>query len=216
VPYYHIISISGNVLTYPGGTLEVYQLPDDFAPELYRISVETFSEPSEPDESGCSHPIFVEEVNLVALADLSPYTPSDYLVVVNEDDGSISIRRSDGASIPVALGNRDYQEFLVIDTDREYCPREYHPTVEERWAAIRSRRDMLLTACDWTQISDVPLTEEQTAAWREYRQALRDIPQTFATPEGVVWPTPPEMAATSKAPEWVGGSSVTGKPTEPD
>lgn len=202
--YYPIISVSGNVLTYPGGTLEVDMLPEGFAPELYRISVETVTELSEPDSFGEQQEIVTENVCLVALAVISPYTPSDYLVVVNEDDGSISIRRSDGASIPVALGNKDYQEFLVIDTDREYCPREYRPTINEKWAAIRSRRDMLLTACDWTQISDVPLTEEQTAAWREYRQALRDIPQTFATPEGVVWPTPPEMAATSKAPEWVG------------
>lgn len=189
--YYHIVSVSGNVLTYPGGTLEVDLLPDDFAPELYRISVETFSEPSEPDESGWSHPVITEEVNLVALADITTYTPSDYLVVVNEDDGSISIRRSDGASIPVALGNRDYQEFLVIDTDREYCPREYHPTVEERWAAIRSRRDMLLTACDWTQMSDVPLTNEQKTAWQTYRQALRDLPQTYTDPGAVVWPESP-------------------------
>lgn len=190
--YYPIISVSGNILTYPGGTLEVDLLPDDFAPELYRISVEIVTELSEPDEFGEQREIVTENVCLVALADITPYTPSDYLVVVDERYGS-SIRRSDGASIPVAIGNRDYQEFLIVDTELEYCPREYHPTVEERWAAIRSRRDMLLATCEWTQIPDVPLTEEQKEAWREYRQALRDLPQTFATPEGVVWPKPPAL-----------------------
>ena len=187
--YYPIISVSGNVLTYPGGTLEVDILPEGFAPELYRISVETVTELSEPDEFGERQESIVENVNLVALADITPYTPSDYLVVVNEDDGSISIQRSDGASIPVALGNRDYQEFLIVDTELEYCPREYHPTVEEKWAEVRSRRDALLAACDWTQMPDVPMAEEQKEAWREYRQALRDIPQTFATPDEVVWPS---------------------------
>jgi hypothetical protein len=194
MPYYHIISISGNVLTYPGGTLEVDELPADFAPELYRVLVETFTEPSEPDEAGETQPIITEEVGLVALADITPYTPSDYLVVVDERYGS-SIRRSDGASIPVAPGNRDYQEFLVVDTELEYCPREYHPTEEEKWADIRSRRNVLLTACDWTQVADAPLTEEQKTAWRNYRQALRDIPQAFATPEDVVWPDSPMRAA---------------------
>lgn len=194
MPYYHIISISGNVLTYPGGTLTVDQLPEGFTPELYRISVETVTELSEPDEFGEPQENTVENVNLVALADITPYTPSDYLVVVDERYGS-SIRRSDGASIPVASGNRDYQEFLVVDTELEYCPREYHPTEEEKWADIRSRRNALLTACDWTQVADAPLTEEQKTAWRNYRQALRDIPQAFATPEDVVWPDSPMRAA---------------------
>lgn len=189
--YYPIISVSGNVLTYPGGTLEVDLLPDDFAPELYRISVETVTELSEPDSFGEQQEIVTENVCLVALADITIYTPSDYLVVVNEDDGSISIRRSDGASIPVALGNRDYQEFLIVDTELEYCPREYHPTVEEKWAEVRSRRDTLLAACDWTQMSDVSLTEEQKTAWQTYRQALRDIPQAHSSPNDISWPIPP-------------------------
>lgn len=188
--YYPIISVSGNVMTYPGGTLEVDELPADFAPEIYRISVETFTEPSEPDEAGETQPIITEEVNLVALADITPYTLSDYLVVVDERSGS-SIQRSDGVSIPFASGNRDYQEFLIVDTELEYCPREYHPTKEEKWADIWSRRNALLTACDWTQVADAPLTEEQKTAWRNYRQALRDIPQAFATPEDVVWPDSP-------------------------
>ena len=58
-----------------------------------------------------------------------------------------------------------------------------------QWEAIRVVRNRLLADCDWTQMPDVPLTEEQKEAWREYRQALRDIPQTFATPDEVVWPS---------------------------
>ena len=58
-----------------------------------------------------------------------------------------------------------------------------------QWDAIRIVRNRLLAECDWTQIPDAPLTEEQKEAWREYRQALRDIPQTFATPDEVVWPS---------------------------
>lgn len=50
---------------------------------------------------------------------------------------------------------------------------------------LRSRRDGLLFACDWTQLPDAPLTEAQRAQWRTYRQALRDVPETGN------WPEPP-------------------------
>jgi len=115
------------------------------------------------------------------------FTLGDYLVLV-EDGRETCIRRSDGACIPIAPGNRDYDEFVQIDTEAHLCPREHHPTEEEAWTAIRSRRDALLTACDWTQIPDAPLTEGGRAAWQTYRQALRDLPQDYATPDAVVWP----------------------------
>ncbi len=47
---------------------------------------------------------------------------------------------------------------------------------------IRSKRDQLLTASDWTQVSDSPLTQDQQSKWTEYRQYLRDIPQQEGFP----------------------------------
>lgn len=52
---------------------------------------------------------------------------------------------------------------------------------------LRSRRDRLLFACDWTQLPDAPLSAAQKAAWRSYRQALRDLPETGD------WPDPPDL-----------------------
>lgn len=56
-------------------------------------------------------------------------------------------------------------------------------------ADIRPQRDQLLAASDWTQLPDAPLTGEQQAAWRDYRQALRDLPDT-----GGEWPVPPDFS----------------------
>lgn len=56
--------------------------------------------------------------------------------------------------------------------------------------SIRNARTALLAACDWTQIPDVPLAPEQKQAWVEYRQQLRDFPDT-CDPLNPVWPTPP-------------------------
>jgi hypothetical protein len=62
------------------------------------------------------------------------------------------------------------------------------PTSKE----VRGRRDELLRACDWTQLSDTALTEEQATAWAAYRQALRDVPQQTGFPNSVTWPNKPE------------------------
>ena len=59
------------------------------------------------------------------------------------------------------------------------------------WKAVRAERDRLLAACDWTQVADAPLTASEKAAWADYRQTLRDVPQDFATPDDVVWPEAP-------------------------
>lgn len=59
------------------------------------------------------------------------------------------------------------------------------------WGAVRIERNCLLAQSDWTQLADAPLTQEQKTAWVAYRQALRDVPTSFSTPEEVVWPTAP-------------------------
>jgi Phage tail assembly chaperone protein len=56
------------------------------------------------------------------------------------------------------------------------------------WDIIRNTRDTLLTQSDWTQVSDF---KGNVTAWQTYRQELRDIPQTYSTPESVVFPTAP-------------------------
>ena len=57
---------------------------------------------------------------------------------------------------------------------------------------IRSERDALLAACDFTQLPDAPLSTEQRARWVAYRQDLRDIPLQAGFPNAVIWPTAPE------------------------
>ena len=59
------------------------------------------------------------------------------------------------------------------------------------WKEIREMRDKLLAETDWMMLSD---TGTVTAAWKNYRKALREIPQsqdsvkTFAD---ITWPTKP-------------------------
>ncbi|OBU32247.1 tail fiber assembly protein [Photobacterium kishitanii] len=63
----------------------------------------------------------------------------------------------------------------------------------ELLADIRYRRNVLMLGTDWTQMSDAPLTPEKKAEFTAYRQALRDIPQTYDNPDDIVWPTKPTI-----------------------
>jgi phage-related minor tail protein len=53
---------------------------------------------------------------------------------------------------------------------------------------LRLKRDYLISQTDWWASSDRTMTAEQTA----YRQALRDITDTYTSLDTVVWPTKPE------------------------
>ena len=53
---------------------------------------------------------------------------------------------------------------------------------------MRAIRDQLLVASDWTVLPDSPL---DVAAWVEYRQQLRDFPETWVPAPTVTFPTPP-------------------------
>jgi len=60
---------------------------------------------------------------------------------------------------------------------------------------LRLKRDALLTASDWTQVNDSPLTDAKKAEWATYRQALRDLPSQYSDNDNfddVVFPTQPD------------------------
>lgn len=57
---------------------------------------------------------------------------------------------------------------------------------------IRFLRNRLLMESDWTQLSDVPLTEEKKAEWTTYRQQLRDITSVIGFPMTIEFPQKPE------------------------
>jgi hypothetical protein len=58
-------------------------------------------------------------------------------------------------------------------------------------AEIRMQRDGKLSACDYTQLADVPMSDKLRQAWKTYRQQLRNFLDT-CDPANPVWPTPPE------------------------
>ena len=61
---------------------------------------------------------------------------------------------------------------------------------------VRSQRNGMLAATDWTQLGDAALGDHTAAEWATYRQALRDLPAVYSRVSEVVWPNdPPTQAA---------------------
>ena len=52
---------------------------------------------------------------------------------------------------------------------------------------LRAERNQKLFETDWMANSDVTMSDE----WKKYRQALRDITNTYKNQREVIWPTPP-------------------------
>jgi len=96
----------------------------------------------------------------------------------------------EGLNIPKNPANGHYAQFLqeLERGEAELVP--YVPPAPT-WEQIRSQRDILLKNSDWSVASDAT-PKPSKEAWLTYRQALRDIPQNFSTPEEVVFPTKPE------------------------
>ena len=65
---------------------------------------------------------------------------------------------------------------------------------DEFLAVLRAERSNILSACDWTQFADSPLSDTEKAAWATYRQALRDLPGNtgqITSVYEVSWPAEP-------------------------
>ena len=92
-------------------------------------------------------------------------------------------------SIPLDEANTDYQEYLEWVAEGNTAEASAGLT----WDDIRSKRDSILQATDWTMTTGATVDQAQ---WAAYRQVIRDIPQTYKdkTPDDVVWPTQPSTA----------------------
>ena len=61
---------------------------------------------------------------------------------------------------------------------------------EVDWPEVRAARDQALIDTDWRAVKDRTMSQ----IWKDYRQALRDLPQDHAEARDAAesWPTPPE------------------------
>lgn len=70
--------------------------------------------------------------------------------------------------------------------------KEFVENVDLLKSDIRAQRNALLLETDYLVNNDYPISDSDKKLIREYRQALRDIPQQRGFPKNVVWPEKPK------------------------
>jgi len=88
---------------------------------------------------------------------------------------------------PSLVDNAWQQTWNVIDLTAD----ELQVISDRKAAAVRIERNEKLKACDWTVLTDSPLTTTKKTEWKAYRTALRDITTDSGFPHSVTWPTEP-------------------------
>lgn len=102
-------------------------------------------------------------------------------------------------------------EWVVRDNEIEWInPTGSEPSIEEidteverltdaePMRMLRLERDKKLAETDWVTVratdTGIPVSDE----WNAYRQALRDITNTYTSLDNVVWPVPPTVNFSDK------------------
>jgi hypothetical protein len=96
----------------------------------------------------------------------------------------------------IELSEEQWQEaltgnFRVIDGAHTYVAPPENIDELKAYSILRSERNGLLSQCDWTQMPDAPLSNEKKQEWVNYRQQLRDLPDTVDI-NNIVYPQKPE------------------------
>ncbi len=109
-------------------------------------------------------------------------------------DGDILLQAGNGEFVMEGIAD-DATQMIV---DGEIVSKPELTDSEKNTAALqelRETRDSALEWCDWTQVTDSPLTADQRTEWQLYRQQLRDLPAAqpanLTSIDDVSWPTVP-------------------------
>lgn len=96
---------------------------------------------------------------------------------------------------PKDLSNWYVTEAESIDAvaGKVYDPEidSFVPDIEEKARAAREERDQKLSSSDWLVLRSQETGEPVPTQWREYRQALRDLPEQSGFPFDIDWPEEP-------------------------
>ncbi len=101
-----------------------------------------------------------------------PITTYQYL----DSDGTVQI-----ADMTPEMLSADSDHKVFLSTDAAFITNE------------KLKRTLLLSACDWTQVADMPSSIKNP--YQTYRQALRDLPTHSNWPllDSSDWPSEPEV-----------------------
>jgi hypothetical protein len=123
---------------------------------------------------------------------LKVYTSIDEYYYLRSDDirpdRILEEGHSEITKVDMVVSNNDL--IMIVDNQPQFVENYQDILNERQWNFIREERNRMLVETDWTQLADVPLSEEKKNAWKIYRQALRDT-TLQKDPHNIIWPIKP-------------------------
>tara|TARA_B100001778_G_scaffold290322_1_gene259752 strand:+ start:1627 stop:2148 length:522 start_codon:yes stop_codon:yes gene_type:complete len=133
----------------------------------------TSGDPPVPDYSG-------EDYEIVETDELLSYVDSEGRTFTYQQSGHI-VSDLDGTHYHLKWDGSK----IVRDDDALAAYQ-----LAEKWKRVRQDRDRLLNETDWIVTKAKETNTNIPAAWKTYRQALRDVPSQ-SDPDNITWPTKP-------------------------
>ena len=95
---------------------------------------------------------------------------------------AVSVRTEDGQTVAY-----DADDNVVAWDESAVVAKEQELIAEINLSELRKERDKRLLETDYYSLSDQSMSQEMS----DYRQALRDITNSYTSLDDVVWPTKP-------------------------
>lgn len=115
--------------------------------------------------------VFLQTHNLYKVIEFIPHNPETQIFNLLDE--------------PVLKDNIVYTGEVLNKTD-EVIKSDKLIKIKQYRNELLNESDNYVTIDRWESYSD-----EQKTAWRQYRQSLRDIPQSANNPDNIVWPIKP-------------------------
>ena len=117
-----------------------------------------------------------------------------YRIIINADGNPLHVIRSDGAVIPIASDNCDYQKFLQAEESLKTYEVAYEYTFEGKLEVVKTQRNWKLEESDKYVLPDFPIDDIEREEWLAYRLLLRDLPSTLSDEniDAFEWPARPD------------------------
>ena len=126
------------------------------------------------------------------------YSGEDYEIVETDADELLSYVDSEGKTFTYQQSGHIVSDFdgthyhlkwdgskIVKDDDALAAYQ-----LSQKWKTVRLQRDRYLNETDWIVTKAKETNTNIPAAWKTYRQALRDVPSQ-SDPDNITWPTKP-------------------------
>ena len=133
----------------------------------------TSGDPPVPDYSG-------EDYEIVETDELLSYVDSEGQTLTYEQSGHIVF------DIDSTHYHLKWDGSKIVKDDDALVAYQ----LAEKWKQVRQDRDRLLNETDWIVTKAKETSTNIPAAWKTYRQALRDVPSQ-SDPDNITWPTKP-------------------------